>query len=368
MSRRLQVGGFALLAVLSGPRAAYACTQTYCPEAQLVPWGGVVPAGLAEFYVQAESSAPGVEGIWLNVADGQGNGDPVPVQRFWPLEPKSAAVQLAGGLVPGFRYALELGRVCDDQQPRDARGSVITVEQEVVPAPTTLGALTVVNGGLDDVSIAQSGLCFAELQAGVADLTLDLSHMSEGWRNVVRDYTLIVDGVPFQWRASAAIGELYPSPGLPPAASPRGWYLNNPGTFRVWTRCAAEPAGQNGLPAGKHTVKVRAVVPDGKGTVIESDAVEVTLRCDEVIEGDDAGVDVPTDAAVERDAASDAGDAGADASAVKTDASVQPDDEPEPRAKADGGCSLAGDAAPNAAGLLMALGLLLWRRRSRVPG
>lgn len=362
--RLLQIVLLAGLGVALRPAPAAACSPWFCPTVAVVPFSGVVPPGLAELRVESFGGF-GVD--WMSVS-----ATPEGLLPTWRLETgqsaaSSRSIALPGVLVTGQRYAVQVEQNCANSGPKLRTGE-LTVEEPSAP-PSTLGELTVLRSGPGQVPVANgNGGCWDYESAAVVDLQLDLSFLSAGWRNVLHDYQLVVDGEPFTWSMSLA-GDFSDSfPGLPPPSLPRANYLTNPGVFQVWTYCPQPLPGETvGLSPGPHTVKVRAVVPDGKGTVIESQAVEVSLRCaasdPDAGQGDDAGV--VADAGTMRDAqaaASHDGGSVEEGAAEGNDASALGDSS-TPGEGSDG-CSLVGAGRVLSPGsLLLLAGMFAWLRR-----
>jgi hypothetical protein len=287
--RSLYSPGLPLLALamsMAGvTQPAAACSGAPCvlPSRFAVPADGVVPANLGELTVFFSEDKmfprPGNFNVKLRAAE---TPSTLLLSGATETSPGSA-LSLGALLQPGKSYVVEAAPNCPHAAESELLAATATTTLHVsAPSepPTTLGPLKLVRSTNATVPIAHGGSCWEDYSANVADVALDAAVLPAAWRSLITHYQLIVDGEPFNWSMSYGARD--------PTDSPAAFYLTGAKEFRAWTLCA-DPNGPGavsllpplptGLAPGKHTLWVRARVPTSPATMIESDKVEVQLRC-----------------------------------------------------------------------------------------
>ena len=352
---------FALLlgsAVL--PSTADACSAAFCASGVQVAPRGNVPANVGEVTVWSGGlgAFPRSLDFSLRVWDAS---DPGRILFSGASGTRGPAYLSFGPLFEaGREYVLEVTPQCFGPGERPPTLVTFRAEAESAP-PADLGPLTVVRSGPTQVPIGGGAGCYEGFDASAVELTLDPSHVAPPWRDLLTSYELMVDGSPFAWTmTSGAIG---------PTAAPRGAYFAAPaGAFQAWTPCRAAsssdagvivvqpPGSTTGLSPGKHTVWVRARVPTAEPRVIESERIEVELRCPNQAPAPDDEPTEPTDP--------EEPTTPGDESSAPGDDPAKTQDGPRPSA-AESGCALAANAvgADGLATAMLAIVLTLSVRR-----
>jgi hypothetical protein len=195
-------------------------------------------------------------------------------------------VKLGVQLKAGKSYLVEAAPICDPAVAGDVatipRAQITLEVGAASEPPTTLGPLRQIYWEGSKVPIARGTGCWEDANAATADVMLDGAALPEAWRDLVSNYQLMVDDKPFDWLLTSGV--------LGPTTRARASYITNPGVFRAWTSCE-DVAGfqfgpvETGLAPGKHTLWVRARVPSSTPTLIESQRLEVELRCPFAVDG-----------------------------------------------------------------------------------
>jgi hypothetical protein len=253
--------GFTLVAAtlfaVSRPTPALACSVSSCVAEQLLPSGGSVPANVPGFLWHPGTVPEGKESIVTLTKLGAQGEKNVAVTVESVSEPNRLGgltrILPSEPLEPLAQYVLSVPDYCSGQEGA-RRTSTITVT-EAAPVPSSLGRLDIKQSA-GTIEVAHTASCSAEVTASYADLTLQLSPEAAAYRGVLR-YQTLADGKP----APVATGS------------------KAPGAARLYVMCGKSvPGAMEGLPPGRHAVKVSALLPDG--TRIDSEEVELELTCD----------------------------------------------------------------------------------------
>ena len=321
------------------PEVALACSGPDCstPAELVLSESGLVPANFAELTAYRPDPYPYISDYDVRVWE---ESDPSRVLFRGKIRRSEPTLPI-GPLSAGMRYVAEATPDCDYRRDAKLFRFQAGAAQE---APRSLGPLRVAHQGATRVPWGGGSLCWDDIDANAAELELDAMALPEAWRGLLTQYQLMVDGTPFSWRLTIAGG------GDALKDAPRGFYGGHPGLFQVWTRCGPWPervsgaADLGGVEPGLHQVWVRARVPSSEPSYVESERVEVELRCSASEEADD-GAD-PAD-----------------------DEEESPDQQTTPNT--GDGCSLgdqrhrADSVEGSVVSLVLALGVLLVRRRRR---
>lgn len=323
----LVIGLVSLAAVALAPAPATACSPDTCIRAAFAPRdGGVVPANGALAFRPSGDHYDGnpPDGFSLVRVE---DGAPVEVEVVEdPRVSRSYVVRFATEPAPGVYRATFPNRGCYDEFRQPDHEITFTV----IPAaerPTWAGQPRAAASGRETISVfTSSGSCFADIDAAVARVGHVPGCDAWPWRDVAR-YSLGLDG--FREGARAFYGE--------------------PAAWRLHAACGEiEEGADHGLGEGTHAATVSLHLP-GDAAAIGASPVQVTLDCDA------RGGDQPSEAPI-----------CAEGPAVVPIDDERPDDWlPETgRSGADaGGCATGGGGRSAAALPLLALALLLARKR-----
>lgn len=343
------------------PSTARACSGPVCQEGEVFPPSGSVPANAVVIQWSKPRSkgelALGSAGTLYRIAEGDQlivvpvtnqNPETSSLANLVPTVPVAAGAQLF------FKYDSE----CGEQSMTFATLLTVTA---AAPLPSSLGTLafTVQRG---TITRAGGASCVETMDAVYADLTVALAHDAEPFRDVIR-YRLEVDGETYA--SSYVAGD----PALPRAAFDKlGGSPLGRGKDRIYTACGKP--GLSAVEPGAHRVRMVGLFPDG--SKIASDQVEVTLRCESLLDAgtgaplaSDAGASLASDARASPDARAMV-PRGVDASDEDRLPSNGDDTGAFPRNSEDHGCSLSTSSAGRGAPLAIAGALLaLFVRRRR---
>lgn len=273
--------GMLIVSCAAGLQAAtaYACSgPLYCASEVAVVPRDVVPVNLggvlvdlyaiARFTANHVDGAPRAAGIDMQLHAEDAPQTALPV-RVEPRDDGFVWLAFDQPLVEGKHYTLHFGESCEG---RALDQTVAFVAGQQVEAPTTLGPLSVVREGRQDVTVGVGSTCSRDVSGDVVDFNI-----ADSDSRLLARYGLVVDGEPWQWRVSMSTG-FYRVGGTPRELP---YWFDDPGTFRVWTLCAGAELGPDwGLPPGKHTVRVRAELLGATPGFVESEPLEVDLSCD----------------------------------------------------------------------------------------
>lgn len=248
---------------------ARACSSIPCQGAAALPGSGAtLPANLGGvWFTPGHGTTQATHGAVLRVTYEDATSEPAleEVPRSIAYGQR-LALRVEQPFPVGATVTLETSVLCSDEQPLPRETIATWTVGPELPRPATLGTLSVTLRPNGMGRVGEGGGCYEDVPAASAEVVLEADPSAGPWLGAMVFETVVDDEI-YRPRVFAAATTREHQ-------APFGGSWTGRGRDLVFAACD----GQAGVALGRHSVKMRGILPDG--TVVESEAVEVDLECD----------------------------------------------------------------------------------------